>query len=89
MDPIHCFIKAYLIKVRILMFFYDAPEIWLSRICKPKSHPLGSSKPSCTVCAAIQAVLSGLPEEMDRHGHCEPNENQPEGNLSVMLFHQA
>lgn len=71
------------------MFFYDAPEIWLSRICKPKSHPLGSSKPSCTVCAAIQAVLSGLPEEMDRHGHCEPNENQPEGNLSVMLFHQA
>lgn len=40
MDQIHCFIKAYLIKACILMFSYDAPKIWLSRICKAKSHLL-------------------------------------------------
>lgn len=53
MDPIYCFIKAYLIKAYIFMFFHDAPKISLSRICKAKSHPFGSSKHSCTVCATI------------------------------------
>lgn len=64
MDQILYFIKAYLIKARILLFFYDAPKISLSRICKPKSHPTSSSHHSCTVCATVYAVLSGLPGQI-------------------------
>lgn len=36
---IPCFINAYLIKAYILMFFYDAPKICISRICASKSTP--------------------------------------------------
>lgn len=60
------------------MFFYDAPKISLSRICKSKSHLLVAQLYSVCVLQFRRQWVDCL--GTDRSDLCEPNKNQPESN---------
>lgn len=64
-DQIPCFVKAYLIKACILMFFYDAPKIWLSRICESNPPPPVSPKAAVQSARHLQCLVACLDTQID------------------------